>query len=167
MSGELPERRRLRSVPVSSAQVSAEVPVETKLHAPGIRPEWVQRRELAGYLTAATARLILVSAPVGFGKTTLMAQWRAGAMPGRRFAWISLDRGDNDPGRLWSYIIYALQRACPEFDGDGLLRAVSAQVPDIEGAVLPLLVNELAALTAPVALVLDDYDLISDVSCHD
>jgi len=141
-------------------------PVETKLQAPGIRPEWVARRGLVGHLAGLTARLVLVSAPVGSGKTTLVAQWRASS-PERRFAWISLDQGDNDPRMLWWQVVHALQRACPELDGGQILLALRARVPDVEAVVLPLLVRKLAELTAPVALVLDDYGAISEQSCHD
>ena len=142
--------------------------IETKLHAPAVRKEWVQREELVGYLAGcASSRLVLVAAPAGFGKTTAVAQWRASMIEDRRFAWVSLDRGDDDPARLWWHVVSALQRACPEFGGEDVLRALRAQVPDIPGKVLPSLVNELAALRAPVVLVLDDYHVISEPSCHD
>jgi ATP/maltotriose-dependent transcriptional regulator MalT len=142
--------------------------IETKLHAPAVRKEWVQREELVGYLAGfVTSRLLLVEAPAGFGKTTAVAQWRASMIEDRPFAWISLDRGDNDPARLWTHVVGALQRACPEFGGGDTLRALRAQVPDVSGKVLPSLANELAALRAPVVVVLDDYHVISEPSCHD
>ena len=152
-------------VPTSSARPG--VPIETKLHAPTLRKEWVERQELIDRLTGTAAKLILAEAPAGFGKTILMAQWRASAMEKRRFAWVSLDRGDDDPGRLWSHIVHSLQRACPDLDGDEVLGALRVQAPNITGAALPLLVNELAALPAPVVLVLDDYNVIRERSCHD
>ncbi len=143
------------------------MPIETKLHAPGLRQEWVERRELVSCLAGTAVKLVVVEAPAGFGKTVLAAQWRASAVERRRFAWVSLDPGDDDPGRLWSHVVYSLQRACPELDGEEILRALRAQVPDIAGAVLPILVNELAALPAPLVVVLDDYHVISERSCHD
>ena len=73
------------------------------------------------YLTHATARLVLVDALAGFGKTTLVAQWRSSPAERRPFAWVSLDRADDDPSRLWWYIIGALLRACPEFNGEAIL----------------------------------------------
>ena len=152
-------------VPTSSARPG--VPIETKLHAPSLRKEWVERQELIHRLTGTAAKLILGEAPAGFGKTILMAQWRASAMEKRRFAWVSLDRGDDDPGRLWSHIVHSLQRACPDLDGDKVLGALRVQAPNIIGTALPLLVNELAALPAPVVLVLDDYNVIRERSCHD
>jgi LuxR family maltose regulon positive regulatory protein len=154
-------------VPVPASSVRPDVPMETKLHAPGIRKEWVERPELTDYLARTATKLVLVCAPAGFGKTTLVAQWRASAMEHRAFAWVSLDRGDDDPGRLWSHIAHSLQRACPELDGDEILRALRIQIRDIPGTALPILVNELAKLPAPVVLVLDDYHVITERSCHD
>lgn len=141
--------------------------IETKLHAPVARKEWVERQELIDYLAGTKAKLILIDAPAGFGKTTLAAQWRSSAVEGRPFCWISLDRGDDDPSRLWWHVVSALHLACPGFDSEKILRALHAQVPDFDGTVLPMLVNELAALAEPVVLTLDDYHLIKEHRCHD
>jgi LuxR family maltose regulon positive regulatory protein len=154
-------------VPVPASSVRPDVPMETKLHAPAVRKEWVERPELTGYLARTSTKLVLVCAPAGFGKTTLVAQWRASAMEHRAIAWVSLDRGDDDPGRLWSHIVHSLQRACPELNGDEILRALRGQIRDITETALPILVNELAKLPAPVVLVLDDYHVITERSCHD
>jgi LuxR family transcriptional regulator, maltose regulon positive regulatory protein len=149
------------------ARARLDVPIESKLHMPGPRKEWVERPALIEYPGASTARLILVDAPAGFGKTTLVAQWRSAANEERPFAWISLEPGDDDPGRLWWYILCALQRACPEIAGEDIARELRAPVPDITATVLPLLANELEALSSPVVLVLDDYHVIKERSCHD
>jgi LuxR family maltose regulon positive regulatory protein len=143
------------------------VPIETKLHAPSARPEWIARPGLVAQLAGVSAGLILVDAPAGFGKTILVAQWRASLGGSRPFAWVSLDRGDNDPGRLWWYVVTALQRACPQIDGEAILAELRVQAPDFTGLVLPMLANELAALPGPVVLVLDDYHVIKERSCHD
>lgn len=140
--------------------------IETKLHAPVARKEWVERQELIGYLASTKAKLVLVDAPAGFGKTTLAAQWRSSAASGRTFCWVSLDRGDDDPSRLWWHVVSALDLGCPGFDSETILRALHAQVPDFDGTVLPMLVNELAALAEPVVLMLDDYHLIKEHRCH-
>jgi LuxR family transcriptional regulator, maltose regulon positive regulatory protein len=140
--------------------------MEAKLHAPRSRRVWVQRAQLTRYLADASARLVLVDAPAGFGKTTLVAQWRASAGESRRFAWVSLDRGDDDPDNLWWHVVSALQRACPEIDGDVILTALRA-TQDVAESVLPILLNELAAVSVPVVLVLDDYHEIKNGSCHD
>jgi LuxR family transcriptional regulator, maltose regulon positive regulatory protein len=151
-----------------SQRASVDALFETKLHAPALRKEWVQREDLAGYLAGcSSSRLVLVSAPAGFGKTIAVTQWAASMAEDRPFAWVSLDRGDDDPARLWSHVVSALQRASAQFDGVALLRALHAPMPDISGTVLPGLTNELAALPAPVVLVLDDYHVIRDHSCHD
>jgi LuxR family maltose regulon positive regulatory protein len=150
-----------------SRRVGLDVPIETKFHAPSPRKEWVERRELVHYLAAAAAKLVLLDAPAGFGKTTLAAQWRSSPIEARPFAWLSLDRGDDDPGRLWWHVVCALQRACPGLGGEDILEALRVQSPDIAGEVLPLLVNELAALPEPVVLVLDDYHVIKERSCRD
>jgi LuxR family maltose regulon positive regulatory protein len=158
--------RGLRAVTVPASGAPADVPIETKFHAPSQRKEWVERRELIQDLAGTAVKLVLVDAPPGFGKTTLVAQWRASASEDRPFAWISLDDSDDDPGRLWGHIVRALQRACPDLGGTELRQALRAQIPDVTGTVLPLLVNELAALSAPVILVLDDYHLVKDHRCH-
>jgi len=144
-----------------------EVLVETKLYAPPLRKEWVERAGLIRSLAAVTAKLILVDAPAGFGKSTLVAQWAASPAEARPFAWISLDPGDDDPGRLWWHLACAVQRACPAFGGEQVLQALRVQAPDFAGVVLPLIVNQLAALPDPVVLVLDDYHVIAEQSCHD
>ena len=158
-----------RPLPQSLSQLRAGLdgPLETKLHAPRSRREWVERAPLTRYLAGTTARLVLVAAPAGSGKTTLVAQWCSSASEGRRFAWVSLDRCDDDPGGLWWHVVSALQRACPEIDGDAILSALRAPAQDMAGSVLPILLNELSALAAPVALVLDDYHEIKNGSCHD
>ena len=143
------------------------MPIETKLHAPAPRIEWVPRPELTDYLSAhAATKLVLVDAPAGFGKTTLMAQWRASAAERRPFAWVSLDPADNDPGRLWWHVISSVQRACPDFGGEDVLGTLRVQAPEFTATVLPSLVNALTALGRPVVLVLDDYHVITERACH-
>jgi ATP/maltotriose-dependent transcriptional regulator MalT len=150
-----------------SPRASFTAPLESKLHPPTARKEWVEREKLVSYLASATARLVLVDAPAGSGKTTLVAQWCSSPAESRPFAWISLDPGDNDPARLWWHVVYALQRACPKLDADDLLGALRVQSPDLEGTLLPLLVNKLARLREPVVLVLDDYHAVRERGCHD
>src|ERR1017187_9294427 len=73
----VPEQATLPVATSESRRVSLDAPIEAKLHAPAARREWVEREELVGYLAGVTARLVLVDAPAGFGKTTLVAQWRS------------------------------------------------------------------------------------------
>lgn len=143
----------------------AHLPLETKLYPPGVRREWVERQELIRRLAGSRASLVLVNAPAGFGKTILVAQWRASAIESRPFAWVSLDSGDNDPVRLWRHVASALARTSPA-GIEGALGALAFPVPDIAGAFLPLLVNELAILRARVVLVLDDYHAITERGCR-
>ena len=140
--------------------------LETKLHAPPLRPGWVHRPQLVRRLDESAARLILADAPAGYGKTILLAQWRQEAAPARPFAWVSLDPGDNDPQRLWWHVARSLERACPELRGADLTGPLRGQVPDISGGFIPGVLNALAALGAPVVIVLDDYHLIKEHSCH-
>jgi len=83
--------------------------LRTKLYTPPVGPELVSRPRLIARLNAGLHRkLTLISAPAGFGKTTLLSEWAAGC--GRPVAWVSLDKGDNDPMRFWAYFIAALKR---------------------------------------------------------
>jgi LuxR family transcriptional regulator, maltose regulon positive regulatory protein len=141
--------------------------IETKLHPPAARKEWVERPELVKYLDDAAAKLILVAAPPGFGKTTLVAQWRSSPINHKPFAWVSLDRADNDPGRLWLHLVSALHLACPAFDSDKILPMLRGQAPDLGDTMLPLLINEMASLPEQIVLVLDDYHLIKKRACHE
>jgi LuxR family maltose regulon positive regulatory protein len=149
------------------APASLEVPIESKFHPPDARAEWVDRPELIGSLAGGTGALVLVDAPAGFGKTTLVAQWCFSPVERRPFAWISLDPADNDPGRLWWHVVCALERACPEFAAEDLRSALRGQDLQVTETVLPLLANALANLPAPVVIVLDDYHVIKDRGCHD
>jgi len=144
------------------------VPIDTKLHGPGSRQEWVNRPRLLRELTGPTsAKLVLVNAPAGFGKTTLLAQWRSAAAEDRPFAWLSLDCGDDDPGRLWWHVVYVLQQACPKLGAEDIVGALAARAPDIAGTVIPMLVNKLIGLPVQIVLVLDDFHVIKDRRCHE
>jgi LuxR family maltose regulon positive regulatory protein len=149
-----------------TVRAGADLVVETKLHAPAVCPEWMERPDLVRDLDESTARLILIAAPAGYGKTILLAQWRHTAARTRPFAGVSLDPGDNDPHRFWWHVASALQRACPGPRSADLFRGLRGQTPDIPGVFIPRLVNELAALATPVVIVLDDYHLITQRSCH-
>ena len=134
--------------------------LETKLHVPRGRRGLVARPRLSERLSrGAESALTLVSAPAGFGKTTLLTEWLAGApAEGRSAAWLSLDRRDNDPALFWSYLVAALQAASAGVGAGALLLLQSSQTP-IE-AVLATLLNDLSASSDDVVLVLDDYHVI-------
>ncbi len=139
----------------------------TKLYAPLARKNVVARPRLIVRLnenlpSGREPGLTLISAPAGFGKTTLVGEWVAGAAqlaPPVRTAWLSLDAGDNDPARFLTYLIAALQTIAPSV-GAGVLAVLQApQAPAIE-SILTVVLNDLTALPAPVVLVLDDYHVI-------
>lgn len=138
--------------------------VETKLHAPPARENLVLRPRLRQKLSAGLARkLTLVSAPAGFGKTTLVAHWiQQLDIP---TAWISLDETDNELFRFLSYFVAALQSLEPGFGGGLLGRLESAQLPTLE-PILTSLLNEISALEGDHVLVLDDVHHISDDQIH-
>jgi LuxR family transcriptional regulator, maltose regulon positive regulatory protein len=130
----------------------------TKLYRPLPRAHLVRRSHLTERLIqGAKGPLTLVSAPAGFGKTTLLAEWLSErATPA---AWLSLDAGENDPARFLAYLVAAVQTIVPN-TGKGVLGALhSPQPPPIE-ALLTVLLNDLTRLADPFVLVLDDYHLI-------
>ena len=134
----------------------------TKLYIPPPRLNLVQRPRLLERLNEGLSsgrKLSLISAPAGFGKTTLVSEWIAGC--GRPVAWLSLDEGDNDPTRFLTYFIAALQTLPPKTGGanigTGVLAAFQfAQPPSIE-SVLTTLINEITTILDNFVLVLDDY----------
>jgi anti-anti-sigma factor len=139
--------------------------VASKLVAPASRARLLPRANLQSLLEVGTqGKLCLVGAPAGFGKTTLLAQWRA-ATGGGRVAWVSLDEGDNDPTRFWAYVVEAFRTVEPGV-GASTLEALGRQSVDLYRAVLPGLLNELRTAGSPLVLVLDDYHLISNPICH-
>jgi LuxR family maltose regulon positive regulatory protein len=140
---------------------------ETRLHAPQPRPEWVLRRgSIHALINAGDARLILISAPPGSGKSIVVAQWRATQTESRVFAWVTLGRQDNDPGSLWTMIVLALTRAQAGIDGARLRRTLAAPKPDIENVLLPQLLGQLGEEQTPVVLVLDDLHVITEPTCY-
>jgi LuxR family transcriptional regulator, maltose regulon positive regulatory protein len=121
----------------------------------------VTRPRLFDLLDAGTRQLLtLVSGPAGAGKTTLLASWGSSRQPPGPVAWLSLDAGDNDPGRFWSYVVAALCRS-DAVPGDSPLRALEPP-PGPDHAFLAHLVGGLAELPTPVVLVLDDLHDITD-----
>jgi LuxR family maltose regulon positive regulatory protein len=130
----------------------------TKLYVPPPRPEAVPRPRLIERLDEGLHRkLTLLSAPAGFGKTTLLGEWVA-TLP-RPAAWLSLDEGDNDPTRFLAYLVAALRTIAPNM-GEGLLGALQSPQPPPTESVLTALLNEMAAVAEDSVLVLDDYHLI-------
>ncbi len=149
-----------------TAKPRSRVVVAPKLHIPAARPGHVRRQALIDLLEAEDmARLVLVAAPPGSGKTTLMAEW-AEASRSQTFAWLSLDAGDDDPVQLWTGVIEALRTVRPGLGAEALA-ALEAPGTQLHEAVLPPLIDELAAAPGdPLVLVLDDYHLADDPQVH-
>lgn len=135
--------------------------LETKLYVPRLRRGVVARPRLSQRLSRGVeSKLTLISAPAGFGKSTLLAEWLA-TVPSdpRTVAWLSLDPGDNQPAPFWTYVIKALQTVAPEAGATALALLQAPQPPPIE-SVLATLLNDLGALATDIVLVLDDYHLV-------
>jgi LuxR family maltose regulon positive regulatory protein len=145
----------------------------TKLHIPTPRAGLVSRPHLIARLDEALRshhRLILLSAPAGFGKTTLLAEWIAGLQSGEspraQVAWITLDEGDNDPARFFAYLVAALQPT-DAIIGPTPRQAGQSTRPSLRESRIVRLINHIAALPHACMLVLDDYHLIASQAIHD
>jgi LuxR family transcriptional regulator, maltose regulon positive regulatory protein len=140
--------------------------VVTKLRAPTVRAELVPRRRLVELLVRrGPHKLTLIDAPAGWGKTTLLAEWQNDPAEARPFAWVSLDRADNDPVRFWTYVVTALQTAAPDL-GERALGVLGRRGPSVLRDVLPELINELAREAPELVLTLDDYHTIGNDEIH-
>jgi len=137
----------------------------TKLHVPRLRPERISRPRLVERLESGLSRpLTLISAPAGFGKTTLVAEWLASSR--RPSAWLSLDEQDNDPTRFLAYLTAAL-RAIEDEAGQATMTTLTLAGPQASlPALMPQLVNEISAIPEEFILVLDDYHLLTSQPIH-
>ena len=147
----------------------------TKLRAPTARRRLVARTRLTDRLTSGSSpRLILLSAPAGFGKTTLLAQALtpdparspAGDDAERRVAWLSLDAGDNDPRQFLINLVGALQSAGAEVGADALAQLAGQRGLPGE-AVLVSIINDLDAFAGPMVVALDDFHRIESTAVHE
>ena len=138
----------------------------TKLYIPPPRPQLVRRARLVVRLNDAMSRaLTLISAPAGFGKTTLVIDWIA--QTDSTVAWVSLDENDNALARFFAYVAAALQAIKPGIGQTALalIQAQSAQPAAVDTA-LTMFLNEAAEIPHPFALILDDYHLIHSPPIH-
>jgi len=136
----------------------------TKLFMPRVRPELVPRPRLVEPLNASLQhRLTLISAPAGFGKTTLAAAW-LGAAP-CPVTWLALDEMDNDPARFFAYFVAALQKVDATIGkaAQALLEAPQPPPPEV---LWTSVLNDIAATPAPFILVMDDYHVIQTLAIH-
>ena len=119
------------------------------------------RRPVAG----RCRKLMLLSAPAGWGKTTLLAQWALGAGQDQRFGWLSLDSSDNDPVRFWMYVVAALQKVSPRV-GTHAVELLTMGADPVQ-VVLPTLLNDLDTIESPMVLILDDYHRVVNRAVHE
>src|SRR6266487_3717161 len=130
----------------------------TKLYIPRLRPNVVIRPRLIERLNEGLYRkLTLISAPAGFGKTTLVSQWVEGIE--RPAAWLSLDEGENDPARFLTYLVAALQTIAATL-GEGVLGVLQSPQPPPTEAILTALLNDITTIRDHFVLVLDDYHVL-------
>ena len=152
--------------PHRGAAFGRNVLLATKLYLPRLQPGFLARPRLTQGLDEGLARgLVLVCAPAGFGKTALLADWvRQGRWPG---AWLSLDRGDNDPARFWRHVIAALDRMRPG-TAEQLAPLLGPPPPPTFEGLVTALINEVAGQpgAGELLLVLDDYHLIDAQLVH-
>jgi len=130
----------------------------TKLYIPRLRPNVVSRPRLIERLNEGLHRkLTLISAPAGFGKTTLVSEWLAGCE--RPAAWLSLDEGENDPTRFLMYLVAALQTLAATI-GEGVLGVLQSPQPQPPEAMLTALLNDITTIPDNFILILDDYHVL-------
>jgi LuxR family maltose regulon positive regulatory protein len=141
--------------------------LESKYRVPGRRPNAVTRPRLNELLNAAfSSPLTVLSAPAGFGKTTVLTEWLATFPPSApAVAWLSVDQRDNDPALFWTYVATAMGRAVDGVGG-AALGLLDSSPPATEAALAALL-NDLGGLTRDLLLVLDDYHLIDATEVHE
>jgi LuxR family maltose regulon positive regulatory protein len=137
--------------------------LESKLRPPSARPGIVPRRSLVERLLGASAPVVCVVAPPGYGKTTLLSQWSERKR--ERVAWVSLDRRDNDPVVLLTYIAAALARVEPVDPGP--LRALASPGVSVVATVVPRLAAAVAGMTRQVTVVLDHLESLENRVCLD
>jgi LuxR family maltose regulon positive regulatory protein len=132
--------------------------LSTKLYMPPYRSDMVPRQRLIEHLDAGLrGRVTLVSAPAGFGKTTLVSEWVQHV--GRPAAWLSLDKNDNDITRFLTYMIAALQHVNEDVGGDIQAALGESQSPNLE-MILTKFVNDIEVIPEQFIFVLDDYHFI-------
>ena len=137
--------------------------VAAKLRRPLVRPGTVPRSRLIERLARDDrGPIVSVVAPTGYGKTTLLSQWAE--RNGQAFAWVSVDKGDNDPKVLLSYVAEALNSIEPM--DSRVVDALASPTSSVPGSVVPRLGAAFASMTAPVVLVLDDVHLLRNFECR-
>ena len=152
--------------------------IQTKLYVPQLQPFFIHRPRLIKRIDQGlqnVSKLTLVSAPAGFGKSSLITDWgrrmaesltAKSSIPYSKLCWLSLDPYDDDPNRFWQYLVAALRTAVPHLGASTQQMLSSTPLPP-PPALLTGLLNEVAILEELIILVLDDYHLITDAAVHE
>jgi LuxR family maltose regulon positive regulatory protein len=165
-AGVQPNAAREANPPMGTLQVpAARLLLTTKLHVPRATSRLVSRPHVLQRLQRGLKRpLTLIAAPAGFGKTAALRAWALDSQ--QPVAWVSLDASDNDPTQFWTYVLTALNMAHGGI-ADTALAMLNAPHPPPLTAALGTLLNAIATLPRDVALVLDDYHLITAPAIHE
>lgn len=135
--------------------------ITAKIKVPHLRTRVLERDRLYKLLDDSSLRpLMVVTAPAGYGKTTLVADWARRAEPKRKLAWLSLDPEDNDRNRFFSYLVAAIRQTDPDFGSAFRLLTESFQ-PESPEKELTVLLNEFEEITEPTMLIIDDFHFIA------
>jgi LuxR family maltose regulon positive regulatory protein len=138
--------------------------LNTKLFKPTTGPQTINRKRLTDKLNSGLkSRLILISAPAGFGKTTLISSWADQLKI--KCAWFSIDSGDNDPNRFLSYCLASLQNISPDFGKPTFSLLQSPQIPSID-LIITNFINDITSSLGETVLILDDFHLIESKEIH-
>lgn len=139
--------------------------LETKLNRPHLPKRLVSRPDLIKRLSSGLSRkLTVISAPAGYGKTTLLCQWIG--QINRPAAWYSIDKTDNDKVHFFTYLISAIQKIHPGVGHDSLrLFQAQSKMPSME-YILGILINDISSIKDDFLLVIDDYHLIDSKDVH-
>jgi LuxR family transcriptional regulator, maltose regulon positive regulatory protein len=146
--------------------------LSTKFYIPPVRAGAIARPRLVEKLLSVIQHpgsFALLSGPAGFGKTTLLSEFvvqiQQAREPSIQAAWLSLDEGDNDPNRFWSYLIHACQPALGEA-GENALAILRTPQPLPDDTIPALLINGLDGQDLPLVLILDDFHTIQNTALH-
>lgn len=148
--------------------MSASYILQTKLTPPSVRADRIHRPRLTQRFSASLDRpLTLVCAPAGYGKSTLLGEWCVSeSASGVAFGWLSLDEDDNDPVRFLTYLISAFANAS-DIDADEMLAWLRSPQPPPPKSIVTALLSRLEAFPHPIAVVLDDYHVVTDQAVHE